>query len=158
MLRPMTDDDLARVHALNEAAVPAVGTATPEHLARLAGMAALALVAEQDGEVVGFALVLGANCAYDSPNYRFFDGRHERFTYIDRIAIDPAAQGTGLGRAIYEDVLAAFPDLPLCAEVNVRPRNDASLAFHDRLGFVAVGEQDAYDGQVRVRLLERPAR
>jgi len=29
-----------------------------------------------------------------------------------------------------------------CLEVNVRPRNDASLAFHHALGFVQVGEQE----------------
>ena len=36
--------------------------------------------------------------------------------------------------------------------MNVRPRNEGSLAFHDAFGFAAVGEQDTEAGSKRVRL------
>lgn len=156
MLRTLADADLDRVHALNAAAVPAVGEATRDHLADLVAMADPALVVEQDEQVVGFAIILGPGCDYASPNYAFFCSRHTAFRYVDRIAIDPQWAGRGLGRAVYEHVLALGGAPVLCAEVNVRPRNDASLAFHERLGFTAVGEQETYGGTARVRLLERP--
>ncbi|MFT5223266.1 MAG: putative GNAT superfamily acetyltransferase, partial [Glaciecola sp.] len=104
---------------------------------------------------VGFALILGPGCDYASPNYAFFGHRHPDFTYVDRIAVAPEGQGLGTGRAIYEHVIATSTAPVLCAEVNVRPRNDASLAFHARLGFEALGEQETYGGSARVRMLER---
>lgn len=147
--------DLPEIHALNQGAVPDVGEATEEQLSDLIGMSLETLVARVDGEVVGFAIILGPGCDYASPNYAFFRDRHPDFAYVDRIAISPKAQGLGLGRQIYETVVEALDAPVLCAEVNVRPRNDASLAFHDRLGFVEVGEQETYGGKARVRLLER---
>jgi predicted GNAT superfamily acetyltransferase len=41
----------------------------------------------------------------------------------------------------------------LFCEVNVRPRNDASLAFHEAIGFREVGQQDTDGGAKRVSLL-----
>jgi predicted GNAT superfamily acetyltransferase len=44
---------------------------------------------------------------------------------------------------------------PLCCEVNIEPPNDASLAFHERLGFVGCGEgMDPRSGK-RARYLVR---
>ena len=40
-------------------------------------------------------------------------------------------------------------------EVNLRPRNDGSLAFHDRLGFVEVGQQETDYGTL-VSLMAKP--
>lgn len=41
----------------------------------------------------------------------------------------------------------------LACEVNTRPRNKDSLAFHERLGFKSVGEQDTDGGQKTVTML-----
>lgn len=40
----------------------------------------------------------------------------------------------------------------LCVEVDVVPRNDASLRFHERLGFRMLGEQDLGGGAKRVAM------
>jgi predicted GNAT superfamily acetyltransferase len=42
----------------------------------------------------------------------------------------------------------------LCCEVNVRPRNDASLEFHQSIGFREVAQQDTDGGNKTVSLLE----
>ena len=44
----------------------------------------------------------------------------------------------------------------LCCEVNVRPRNDASLRFHHSIGFREVGQQDTDGGNKTVSLLALP--
>jgi uncharacterized protein len=41
------------------------------------------------------------------------------------------------------------------AEVNIRPRNDESLRFHERHGFAPVGELDTEDGAKRVTMLAK---
>jgi predicted GNAT superfamily acetyltransferase len=41
----------------------------------------------------------------------------------------------------------------LFCEVNVRPRNETSLAFHEAIGFREVGQQDTDGGTKRVSLL-----
>lgn len=144
---------------LNNAAVPAVGLLDAPGLARLVGMAVTALVAELDGEVVGFCIVLAPGADYASVNYGWFAERYDRFAYLDRVAIDPASQGRGIGRELYDRVEAEAierGDAELfCLEVNVRPRNDTSLAFHARLGFTEVGQQETPYG-ARVSLQTRP--
>lgn len=158
-VRDLTPADLPRVLELNNAAVPAVGLLDAPGLARLAELAVTALVAEVDGEVVGFCIVLAPGVDYGSVNYGWFDERYDRFAYLDRVAIDPAFQGRGIGRELYDRVEAEAitrgdADL-FCLEINVRPRNDTSLAFHERLGFTEVGQQETPYG-ARVSLQTRP--
>jgi uncharacterized protein len=153
-VRPATADDLPAMAALNRAAVPAVGEVTDQQLRRLIDMADPALVATVDDAVVGFLIALGPGADYDSPNYRFFADRQLEFTYIDRVAVTPGEQRRGIGALLYravEDEVASRSPLIGC-EVNVRPLNDTSLAFHAALGFEAVGEQETYGGAFRVRL------
>ena len=71
--------------------------------------------------------------------------------YLDRIAIRPDHQGRGVGRRLYAEVerltIARRPDAELFTlEVNIEPRNDSSLAFHDRLGFTEAGRQSTGRG------------
>jgi predicted GNAT superfamily acetyltransferase len=68
----------------------------------------------------------------------------------------PEARGLGHARRLYDDLAAVAAGRPLCCEVNVVPPNPASLAFHDRLGFVTCGEDvDPRNGK-RVRYLVQP--
>ena len=62
---------------------------------------------------------------------------------MDRIALSPAVRGQGLGPKLYDEAsqLYADRDVIVC-EVNTKPDNPGSHRFHQRLGFVRVGEQD----------------
>lgn len=75
--------------------------------------------------------------------------------YVDRVAVAADHQGSGIGHVLYDAVETATTAPLLCCEVNLRPRNDASLRFHDRRGFRAVGEQDTDGGAKRVVLLAK---
>ena len=157
LIRDLTDDDLARVHEINQANVPEVGSVDAERLAFIVAESELALVVELDGAVVGFCLVLGPGSTYDSVNYRWFMDRYDDVWYLDRVAFDESAQGRGLGTALYVEVARrmAGSGLPLALEVNVDPPNEASLAFHAKHQFVEVGRQTAKG--IEVSLMLRPA-
>ena len=156
--------DLDAVHAINQAEVPAVGDETPEALAHIGRASVIALVAtEPDGgggeRIGGFCMVLAPGADYGSGNYRWFADRYDDFVYLDRIAIAPAFQRRGLGRTLYAEVerlaLERRPNATdFCLEVNLRPRNDTSLAFHAALGFTEVGQRETSYG-ARVSLMTK---
>lgn len=159
-LRPYRPDDLAAIHAINQGEVPAVGSETLVDLGHIAREATIALVAQSEGTIAGFCLVLGPGADYGSVNYRWFAEHYSDFVYLDRVAIPAAFRRRGLGRTMYAEVerLAArrHPGAThLTLEVNLRPRNDTSLAFHDRLGFVEVGRQETDHGHL-VSLMAKP--
>lgn len=160
-LREYRVDDLPAIHAINEAAYPAVGTETLADLGDIAAESVIALVAEDETDAIaGFCLVLAPGARYDSMNYLWFADRYDDFVYLDRVAISPAHQRLGLGRTMYAEVerLAAErrPGArSFTLEVNLRPRNDQSLAFHAQLGFAEVGQLETDYGTL-VSLMTKP--
>jgi len=155
-IRSFAEHDVAPVLALNNASLPALNELDEAEVARLAGLAEGALVAEVDGQFAGFCWVIGPDQAYGSLNYGWFSRQYDHFLYLDRIAVHPEFRRYGIGRGFYahlvEQFSGRFPVL-LC-EVNVRPRNDASLHFHHSIGFREVGQQDTDGGAKTVSLLE----
>ena len=157
-LRPVEPADLEAVGLLNSAAVPAVNDLSSEELAWFAEVAHTFLVAVLPGaDIVGFLVGLdGPGVAYASVNYRWFSERYDCFLYVDRVVVDPSGQGRGIGRSLYEAFgQRAEGHTALCAEVNIRPRNEGSLAFHDAFGMAAVGEQDSECASKRVRMFAK---
>lgn len=153
--------DESGVLALNAANVPAVGPLDDDRLALFADHPAVTFdVGLRQGVLVALFVGLPEGVAYASPNYGWFAARHERFAYVDRIALAPAARGTGLAQLLYERWRTAARDAGravLCAEVNVEPPNERSLAFHAAQGFVEVGRTAPYgpDGEVVAMLEQR---
>jgi predicted GNAT superfamily acetyltransferase len=158
-LRPIDAADLPGLARLNDDAVPAVNALGLDGLTAHLPECELAVVAQtDDGRVLGFVLAVAPGSAYASENYRWFSTHVPGSLYGDRIVVDPAAHGLGVGRALYEAVDARARELGLrvvTCEVNLEPPNPESLAFHARLGFRRVGEQATKGGSVVVALLSR---
>jgi predicted GNAT superfamily acetyltransferase len=156
LLRALEASDLDAALALNNANVPALNELDRTELARLVDLSLVSLAAEVDGAFVGFCVVLGPGVDYASLNYRWFSARYDDFAYLDRIAVDTTLRRAGVGRAFYDELRRRFTSTrpALLCEVNIRPRNDASLDFHHAIGFREVGQQDTDEGRKRVSLLE----
>ncbi len=137
VLRDVQPADLPGVLALNDAAVPHVNRITLDDFAGFAGTAEYFRVAAIAERVAGFLVALTPDAEYQSPNFLWFRERYPSFVYVDRIVVSADARGGGVGGLLYDD-LARYtrPLAPMITcEVNIRPANEGSLAFHARHGF-----------------------
>ncbi|HEX4465774.1 MAG TPA: GNAT family N-acetyltransferase, partial [Solirubrobacteraceae bacterium] len=140
-LRPASQRDHGRLLELNAASVQELSPLDQARLRYILELAHGCLVVESDdGEVVGFAIAVAPGADYDSANYVWFEEHCERFLYLDRIAVSADSRRRGIGALLYDAMereAAAFERM-VC-DVNVQPRNDASLAFHAARGYREVG-------------------
>ncbi len=158
-IRDVEADDVDWLLALNNASTPHVNELTRPELEALLADAAYARLVIADGMASGALIVLPPGCGYESVHYRWFSKRFDHFLYVDRVMIAETAAGRGLGRTLYEDLeaFAKAQRAPLITlEVNAEPPNPRSMAFHERLGFLPVGELEHEGGNKRVVLMAKP--
>jgi predicted GNAT superfamily acetyltransferase len=108
-----------------------------------------------DGRFAGFILAMRENADYRNDNFAYFGARYPRFLYVDRIVIEPAFNGLGLGSRMYQAAFAYTRDqaLPVIAcEYNIVPPNEASRRFHDKFGFHEIGQRVLDDGHKTVSM------
>jgi len=158
IIRETSTNDLGAALALNNANVPDLNELDPAEIGRLVSISHTALTAEVDGEFAGFCIVFAPGADYGSLNYGWFSRTYDDFAYLDRIAVHPSFRRDGIGRAFYAELIGRLTgQFPLLTcEVNVRPRNDASLSFHHSIGFREVAQQDTDGGDKTVSLLAMP--
>ena len=156
IIRSATNGDLAAVLALNESEVPQVGRISLKDLQNFLDKALYFRVVCDDAEqIVAFLIGLDPDTEYNSPNFQWFCSQRKNFAYVDRIAVARSARRNGIAETLYED----FEDVTrewaecLCCEVNIRPENPASMAFHQRLGFTQVGSLESNGGAKKVAML-----
>ena len=96
------------------------------------GAHSVALVAELDGEVVGFAALSRASAR------RCYAGVAEDSVYVAR-----EAHGRGIGRALLEKLVSrARREGVWTVQTSIFPENRASLALHEACGFRVVGTRE----------------
>jgi predicted GNAT superfamily acetyltransferase len=141
--------------ALNNAHAEALSWLEPE---RLQFLAKHALFARRIGDLDAFILALDQDAPYDSPNFLWFRVRYDRFVYVDRIVIAPAARGRGYARLLYRELFdqaSAAGYARVVCEVNVQPPNRESDTLHTALGFAEVGRASIHNDSKIVRYLLR---
>ncbi len=154
-IQPITSSDLRRVLALNSVHATELSLLDADALSALVNEAFLAL---RIGDVEAFLIAFDQEAAYDSPNFLWFRERHDRFVYVDRIAVAASARGRGHARRLYEHLFEqarACGHSVVTCEINAAPPNPASDAFHAALGFESVGEAAILGGAKTVRYFER---
>jgi predicted GNAT superfamily acetyltransferase len=135
-LRDVTADDHAALLSLNQASVRELSPLDGRRLRYILALAERSLLIEHDGEPLAFAIAIAPGADYDSRNYARVSELLHRFLYLDRIAVAEHARRQGLGAMLYdamEDAARAFGRM--ACDVNVRPPNEPSLAFHAARGY-----------------------
>ena len=147
-LRPILA--LNNLHAEQTSMLDEVG------LASLIAMACYARGTERGATAL--LIALDQDAGYDNPNFSWLRARYDRFVYVDRIVVSHRLRGQGVGRLLYENLFAwtsqAGHNRVVC-EVNLRPPNAGSDAFHAAMGFAEIGRAEILDGKKSVRYLEK---
>jgi predicted GNAT superfamily acetyltransferase len=157
VIEEIGDDPAVRAGLLSLNNRSAVETSALD-AAKFARMIEAARVATVIGPDAAFLLAFDRHADYDSVNFIWFRERLDSFLYVDRVIVGEGYRRLGLGRLLYADLFhrAARLGFPCIAcEVNIRPPNPASDAFHARLGFAETGQAAIHDGAKSVRYLVR---
>ncbi len=155
-LRALERSDWPALLALNEASVRELSPLDETRLQCILQLAHAALGVQREDELAAFAIAIAPGTPYDSANYRWFAEHYGRFLYLDRIAVGVAHRRHGLGALLYDAMEdAARPFGQMVCDVNVKPRNDASLGFHAARGYEDVGRLE--HGDVKTVAMMRKA-
>lgn len=129
VIRRMTLADVDGVHAIEEATFPRPWTREDFVKEMTQNACARYLVAEQAGEIVGFA---GAWIVLDE-------------AHITNIAVAKARRGQGVGKALTRGLLQYAANLGVVyATLEVRRSNGVAQGLYKGLGFVYVGLRKRY--------------
>ncbi len=165
MQKPLTDV-FPRIRDTDDDAMAALLDLNNRHATELSLLDAtgfkklidIAFLATHVPDAKGFLIALDQDSAHTSVNYHWFVDRFPRFAYVDRIVVDPRAQGEGLARRLYEDLFAharAAGHTMIGCEVNKEPPNPASDAFHERMGFEVIGSATSEESGKTVRYMRK---
>lgn len=156
MIGPILKSHHAKILRMNK---DFVHWLSPLDEGELSSLLELAHYKKQIHEAQGVLIGYGHDVDYDHKNLKWLRAHFDKFYYIDRIILSAAAQGKGYGRALYADfeTQARSLGLPrLVCEVNTKPNNPGSHAFHKALGFKSLGDVDYPDYNAALRYYEKP--
>jgi ribosomal-protein-alanine N-acetyltransferase len=124
-IRPMNLDDLINIQKIDRVSFVPVWQISSASLELAFRQAAIATVAEEQGEIVGYQI------STSTPM-----GGH-----LARLAVKPKSQGKGIGSDLLYDLLIQFERRGARAlTVNTQQDNPASLALYEKAGFLPTGE------------------
>jgi predicted GNAT superfamily acetyltransferase len=148
--RAATRLDAPAILSINRDGVPGVSPLAPSDVERFLAISPFFRVVER-ASIVGYLIGIGSDADYDGEEFLWFRGRFADFVYVDQVAVARDARGTGVATLLYADLerfAIARRSPRLALEVNLRPENRPSLAFHDRLGFAEIGRLETADGRL----------
>ena len=156
LIRTVKPADFVRILALNEAEVRHTSAMNLSRLAQLDHLSDYHKIAFIDGQVAGFLMAMCYGTPYVNVNFQWFSDRHKDFVYIDRVVVDAAFTGRGVGSALYQnlsDFARRIDATSLVCEINADPPNPASMAFHQKWHFQEIGSESRDEGQRRIAMM-----
>ncbi len=125
-IRKMTEADLPGVEKTDAASFDRLWHNPLETLRRAFAQALYATVAENESGIIGYQLSTGGG----------------QRAHLARLAVHPAVQGQGAGRALLNDLFTylTYTGIPRLS-VNTQSDNKVSLSLYQRMGFVRTGDQ-----------------
>ncbi len=125
-IRHMEHDDIARVHAIDQAAFSPPWQMSLAEVRHGARISAYSSIAELDGQPIGYQIAT----------------THGLNGHLARLAVLPSAQGRGVGGALVRDMLAWFNRRNVLAiTVNTQDGNIRSQRLYERYHF----QRNGYD-------------
>lgn len=125
-IRKMTEADLPAVEKADAASFDPLWQNPLGTLERAFAQALYATVAENENGVIGYQLSTGGG----------------QRAHLARLAVHPAVQGKGAGRALLSDLFTYLTYAGISRlSVNTQSDNQVSLNLYQRMGFVRTGEQ-----------------
>jgi ribosomal protein S18 acetylase RimI-like enzyme len=125
-IRQMTEVDLPEVVKTDNASFDPLWHNSLETLQRAFSQSLLATVAESANGIVGYQLATG----------------HGQRAHLARLAVHPAIQGRGAGRALLSDLFGKLTNTGVThLSVNTQSDNNASLSLYKKMGFHRTGEE-----------------
>ncbi|MCP5396190.1 MAG: GNAT family N-acetyltransferase [Sphingomonadaceae bacterium] len=150
-IRPVRDTDTEIIVSLNRAVEAVTSPMDTARCRELLSIASYCLIAEEEGETLGFVLAMQQGDPYENGNFAWFGERLNNFIYIDRIVVADFARSKGLGKILYDHLAEEARSqgkLMMAAEMDLVPRNDGSHRFHARYGFMQLGTRELDSGKV----------
>ena len=125
-IRKMTEADLPDVEKTDGASFDPLWQNPLETLRRAYAQALYATVAESENGIIGYQISTGGG----------------QRAHLARLAVHPAVQGKGAGRALLKDLFVSLTYMGILRlSVNTQSDNQASLSLYQRMGFMRTGEQ-----------------
>jgi uncharacterized protein len=147
LFRAATQSDFRAILALNQQSEHFLSPLDLDKLTHLAQEAAVFQVAVAVGDhgiIAGFLLAFAQTAHYHNQNFLWFKGRYTDFLYVDRVVISEEFRGQHLATGFYsllEREAGVQGISRLVCEIHIDPPNPVSLSFHQRQGFIEVGQQ-----------------
>lgn len=125
-IRQMMEADLPEVEKTDAASFDPLWHNPLDTLRRALSQALYATVAENEDGIIGYQLSTGSG----------------QRAHLARLAVHPAIQGKGAGRALLSDLFAYLTQAGIPRlSVNTQSDNSVSLSLYQRMGFMRTGEQ-----------------
>jgi predicted GNAT superfamily acetyltransferase len=132
---------------------------SPLNETELKALLSVATYTKQINNAEGVLIGYPHDVDYDDKNLAWLRPRFDSFHYIDRVIIDDRARGQQLAHKLYQDFEEEARHLGLSRlvyEVNIKPDNPRSHAFHLKQGFHALEDVEYPEWNAALRYYEKP--
>ena len=145
LTKPPSENEIKEMHTINQENIPEVGDLSElEDFRARVNWSENIFVYKYEDVIKAFVLCMREGQDYKSPNYEYISNHFNKFLYVDRIAVQEHFRRKGIAEKIYSTVIdkGRENNLDILCEVNTRPSNEPSMAFHKKMGFEEIGTND----------------